>query len=125
MDHPVPMDQPSRGPESSTGPACSNRQVSASVPVRYEGLLTLMGATPAAGAREPRDDSVVLLVAVELGGAGGHLDAAEDVAEQQRLGPVHALVAQRGVERAAAVVGVAPGDRVVAHRRRSARDAVA
>ena len=45
--------------------------------------------------------------------AGSPLDRAEDVREVGRLGPVAALVAERGVEVAPAVVVRAPGDRVV------------
>src|SRR3954447_5590561 len=62
--------------------------------------------------------------AVETGDAGGHLDAAQDVREQQRLLPVDAFVPQRGVEGATPVIPVAPGDGMVAHARCSARHAV-
>ena len=53
--------------------------------------------------------------------AGGVLDAADEVLEQRGLGVVRAEVAERGDERAAAVVGLAPRDRVVVAHRVAAR----
>jgi hypothetical protein len=59
--------------------------------------------------------------AVALVQAGRVLDAADDVLEELRLVVVGAEVAQRGDERAAAVIGLAPRDRVVVAHRVAAR----
>src|SRR3954447_6790164 len=68
----------------------------------------------------------VLSAAVEPCHAGRHPDTAQEMSQQQRLGVVLGLVSHRGVEGAAAVVRLAPGDGVVsAHPGRAAGDAVA
>src|ERR687897_46376 len=120
----------SGGPRTSGSPPVSSPWIRPRPPYRAGGSPPGGGTTAAArgpGTLRPPAACAglrVVAAAAELLHARRHLDAAEHVGEHQRLLPVDALVAERRVERAPAVVLVAPGDRVVAHRRRPTGNAV-
>src|SRR4051812_2213377 len=79
------------------------------------------GATAAGSPWAAGRAIVVSGAAGERAVAGGHLDRAEEMVREQRLAIGAARVAHRGVDGAAAVVAVAPCDRVVGAHRRVAR----
>lgn len=80
-----------------------------------DGELPRAGLLPSLQRLAVEDGPVVLVrLAVGLDLAGGVAQAAQHMAAEGRLGVGLLGVAEAGVEGAAALVGLAPGDRVIA-----------